>query len=169
MKNYAIRFAVSNDIPLLAAIERAAATIFPPGSIPDEIRDDAVPPEVHLEALKNGMLFVAADEENKPVGYALLRNVEGIALLAQLDVLPEHGRRGIGTALVKRAAARIAELDFTDLYLTTFTHVPWNAPFYAKLGFVSPPAEHLPAAMRLILHAERVAGLENRTAMHSAI
>lgn len=169
MKNYAIRLAVADDIPQLAAIERAAATIFPPGSIPDAIRDDAVPEELHREGMEKGDLFIAADALNRPVGYALMRFVDTLALLAQLDVHPDHGKQGLGTALIRHAAERARTLGFTALYLTTFTHVPWNAPFYTKLGFAALLPEKLPPAIRLILHAERAAGLANRTAMRLAL
>lgn len=165
MIKYTIRLAVPDDVPHLAGIERAAATIFPPGSIPDEMRDDAVPQELLLESLENGMLFIAADSGDNPVGYALLRIVDGMALIAQLDVHPDHGKQGLGTALIRQAASCVKDLGFDMLYLTTFTHFSWNAPFYAKLGFASPPERALPAAMRLILHAERAAGLTHRTAM----
>ena len=57
------------------------------------------------------------------------------AHLEQVSVLPEHGRRGTGARLV-RAAAEEARWDgFGELSLCTYRDVPWNAPFYARLGF----------------------------------
>jgi len=38
--------------------------------------------------------------------------------------------------------------------LTTFRDVPWNMPFYAKLGFVEIGFEDLSSALRCILGAE---------------
>ncbi len=61
------------------------------------------------------------------------------------------------------AAARNSGLQFVTL--TTFSHLPWNGPFYAKHGFAAVQTlgqfPHLRAAVR----RERERGLENRIAM----
>jgi len=38
--------------------------------------------------------------------------------------------------------------------LTTFRDVPWNMPFYARLGFVETPAEDLGAALLSVIGDE---------------
>ena len=43
--------------------------------------------------------------------------------------------KGIGRQLIARAADHARKVGLTSLTLTTFRDVPWNAPFYAKLGF----------------------------------
>jgi ribosomal protein S18 acetylase RimI-like enzyme len=69
------------------------------------------------------------------VGYVLVDVVDGAAHLEQLSVVPDHGRRGFGAALLAHVCdwARQRELDAVTL--TTFEHVPWNAPYYARHGF----------------------------------
>ncbi|MDL2313656.1 GNAT family N-acetyltransferase [Desulfovibrio sp. OttesenSCG-928-C14] len=163
---YTIKQATAEQVGLLAAIEIAAADIFPPGSIPDHIRSDSTPVEMLLEAVQEGLLWVALAGDDKPVGYALVRLTEGFALLAQMDVHPEHMRQGIGAALIAQVAEQLRLRKKTVLYLTTFTHVPWNAPFYAKQGFVAMNSADVPAFLKDILEEEKDYGLANRTAMY---
>jgi Predicted acetyltransferase len=162
---YSIEIASSAHAPLLGAIEIAATTRFPPGTIPDHIRSDSVPIPVLLDAVANGTLWVALDAFRQPVGYALLQIVDGVALLAQMDVLPEHGRKGLGAALVMSIAGFLRDQNKNALYLTTFTHVPWNAPFYASIGFYALNEEEQPPFIKDILNEERQYGLPHRVAM----
>ena len=164
---YSIKQATADHVPLLGAIEIAAAGIFPPDSIPDHIRSDSVPVDILLEAVQDGLLWVALAGDGKPVGYALVQLVEDAALLAQMDVHPDHMRKGIGSALIMRAVEQLREK--TALYLTTFVHVPWNAPFYAKLGFVALINADTPPFLKDILEEEKRYGLTNRTAMCLAV
>lgn len=174
--------------PALGAIERACARIFPPGYIPEEFLDHTVPAELLAEGVANAALFVAfaaegtakekgpgqaADpagiSQGKPVGYALLRYCDGHALLAQIDVHPEHARQGLGAALVKKIAEKAKSDGYNALYLTTFTSIVWNAPFYARLGFKALAGEQEPAFLKPILRLERDAGLPDRTGMRLAL
>ncbi|TNE52272.1 MAG: N-acetyltransferase [Sphingomonadales bacterium] len=54
----------------------------------------------------------------------------------ELGVHPEFQRRGIGAGLIRACQIDAHNSGFQALTLTTFTGVPWNAPFYARLGFV---------------------------------
>ncbi len=168
-QGYTIGQAVADHAPLLAAIEIAAAGIFPPGSIPDHIRSDSTPVEALLEAVQNGLLWVALAGDGRPVGYALVQLVEDAALLAQMDVHPGHMRKGIGSALVMRVVEHLRLLKKPALYLTTFAHVPWNAPFYAKLGFVAMNSADMPSFLKDILEEEKRYGLTDRTAMRLVV
>ncbi len=162
---YAICRAEIHHIPELNSIELAAATIFPPGLIPEHILTDRIPQNVLLTAQQEKMLWVAVDTSDFPVGYLLLQVVDGLPLLAQLDVHPLHGRKGLGTALIAHGIMQVQKMGFPDLYLTTFSHVRWNAPFYEKLGFKIVNEQELPKSIAGILHEERTRGLRNRVAM----
>lgn len=162
---YRIEPAIAAHIPFLNRIERAAATLFPVGSIPDFILSDNVPETMLVEAMQDHALWVALDSNSVPVGYGFVQFVDGVALLAQLDVHPDHGRKGLGTALIAKLANIAHQRGATALYLTTFTHVPWNAPFYARLGFVALTEAEQPPALRDILSEERNIGLTHRVAM----
>jgi predicted GNAT family acetyltransferase len=43
--------------------------------------------------------------------------------------------KGVGRQLIACAVEHARKLGLTSLTLTTFRDVPWNAPFYARLGF----------------------------------
>jgi GNAT superfamily N-acetyltransferase len=86
--------------------------------------------EDHLD--QAGLVLAAGDP---PVGFACVELVDGVAHLWQLSVLPSAGRRGLGTALVRAVCAWAAEQGLAAVTLTTFRDVPWNGPFYARLGF----------------------------------
>lgn len=187
---YRIENASAKHIPLLGAVERACARIFPPGRIPEEFLDHTVSLPMLEEAAGSGNLLVVLDgvaEQDSiagqegdgapadgrfplpPVGYALLRYIDGNALLAQIDVHPAHARQGLGAALVKKIAQK-ARMDGHDaLFLTTFKTIAWNAPFYAKLGFAILREEDEPLFLSAILASERLAGLSDRVGMRLAL
>ena len=169
LPGYTIELASPAHVPLLAAIEIGAAGIFPPGSIPEHIRSDAVPESVLLDALREGLLWVAIAEDGRPVGYALVQLVGDAALLAQMDVHPRHMRKGIGSMLIWRVAEYLKLRGKVALYLTTFGHIPWNAPFYAKRGFEALKKGREPLFLKKILDEEKRHGLTHRIAMRLAI
>jgi GNAT superfamily N-acetyltransferase len=70
-----------------------------------------------------------------PQGFASVHVVDGVAHLWQLSVLPSASRQGRGSALITAVCDWAASRGFDAVTLTTFRDVPWNAPFYARLGF----------------------------------
>lgn len=166
---YFVRHAEEHHIAALNAIELAAAAIFPPGSIPEAVLADRVPLAVLKTAQKENLLWVAVDADDIPVGYLLLEIMEGLPLLAQLDVHPLHGRKGLGTALIAHGIMQLREMGFAEAFLTTFSHVPWNAPFYQRLGFSILDERDIHESLAAILRAERARGLRQRVAMRLAV
>jgi len=49
---------------------------------------------------------------------------------------------------------------FARVTLTTFRDVPWNAPFYRRLGFEEIPAADLHPELREIMDEEATHGLD---------
>jgi GNAT superfamily N-acetyltransferase len=89
-------------------------------------------------AAEPGFLLVAEDAEADAalVGFAHVLEVDGLAHLEQVAVPPEHGRRGHGGALLEAAAGEARRRGHRRITLRTFADVPWNAPAYARAGFV---------------------------------
>jgi GNAT superfamily N-acetyltransferase len=162
---YAVEPARPEHVAALPAIERAAARLFPPDVLPPALRDDAVPVEEHAAAQAAGRLWVALSPEGRPVGFALVHAAGDAAFLAELDVHPEHGRRGLGRALVGAVVAGARAAGLARVTLTTFAHVAWNAPFYERLGFRRLTADELSPGLARALRHEAASGLRNRVAM----
>jgi GNAT superfamily N-acetyltransferase len=131
---YRVRPANPQDIPSLPEIERAAGRLFDGLDLVQDL-NHTVPVEELEQAQKAGRLRVAAGPDGQPVGFALVTVVDGLAHLEELDVHPEHGRRGLGAALVETVCEWAKSAGFAAITLSTFRDVPWNAPFYARLGF----------------------------------
>lgn len=95
-----------------------------------------------------------------PVGFAQLDVVDGRAHLQQLAVDPMYGRRGLGTALVRACGEWAIRHRFAELTLTTFAHIPFNAPFYARMGFRVIDDAVLPAGLAVLRRREAASGLD---------
>ena len=50
---------------------------------------------------------------------------------------PDHGRRGLGRALVGAVCDWARKERFEIITLTTYRDVPWNGPLYESLGFAT--------------------------------
>ena len=55
--------------------------------------------------------------------------------IGEVSVARLYQGQGIGRRLIDTAQAHAERLACTALALTTFRHVPWNAPYYERLGF----------------------------------
>jgi predicted N-acetyltransferase YhbS len=66
----------------------------------------------------------------------------------------------VGRALLAHAAGRAGEEGLTGMTLTTFAEVPWNAPYYARLGFRVLAEAELTPGLRAIRAAEAAHGLD---------
>lgn len=165
-----IRLARRSDVSRLAEIERGAARLFEPYGLA-ELFSETSPPEKLIAAAADGRLWVAVSADDVPLGFALAGVVGGNAHLDEIDVLPEHGRRGIGRALVDAVVAWARVRGFKSLTLNTMRDVPWNAPFYERLGFVVLDDATLPDALRELRRLEVEHGLpgERRVSMRKSL
>ena len=154
-----IRPVTRAELPALQDIERAAGAPFRGLGMP-EIADDEPPALDVLERYRRaGRCWVAVDESDLPAAYLLAEPVDGALHIEQVSVHPRAARRGVGRALLAHAADHAREEGLTALTLTTFTDVPWNAPYYARLGFRPLPEADLTPGLREIRRAEAAHGL----------
>ena len=129
-----IRLIAPDNYPTVESIENAA----------DQLLIDRLSPESWepapsglSRASESGFVFVAEETEaGGIVGFVHVLEIDGIAHLEQISVLPQVGRRGYGRRLVEAAMDESRRRGYEQLSLRTYADVPWNAPFYARVGFV---------------------------------
>lgn len=152
---YSIRAANPQDYSSLPSIERAAGMMY----LQTRHKDLAFGPNVsdHIEA--DDRVWVAVYEETI-VAFAIVKVFHHVVHLHEIDVHPMHARRGLGRALITHIAHWARNLRHTALTLTTFADVPWNAPYYLRLGFTVVEAPASISHLKTILEAEAHAGFE---------
>ncbi len=156
---YRIRKARPSDFPLLQEVERVAGRLFAEVGLGGITDDDTTSIQDFTECEHEGLLWVAVTANDLPVGFAYVEIVAGQPHLDELDVHPDHGRRGIGAALVETVIDWARANAYTGVTLTTFRDVPWNMPFYARLGFGVVAPSNLTPALRQIVDDETRRGL----------
>lgn len=167
---FRIRAARADDVESLPAIELAAAALFDPADVGPATLADTTPLAILAEAQREGRLFVA-ELDGAPIGFALAEHLGGEPYLREIDVLPAFGRRGVGAALVRAVVEWARAQGAASVVLSTFRHVAWNAPFYARLGF-RPLETHEQTAAHHALRAreaEHGLAIERRVVMRLAL
>lgn len=130
-----ILLARPEHVAALPEIERAAADIYPETVLPSALREQTTSIEDFERARQLGLLWVAVASDGKSVGFALVEE-HGMNLhLDELDVHPDHQRGGIGTALLEAVCHAAQQGGYQGVTLTTYADIPWNAPWYERLGF----------------------------------
>jgi GNAT superfamily N-acetyltransferase len=157
---YTITKARSKDLWLLPSIELAAATLLT-GHAPESVLAEITADDVLKAAHAHGRLWVALADD-MPVGFAQVEILEAtVAHLEEIDVYPGHTGRGLGKRLVTAVCEWAAAAGYREVTLTTFRDVPFNMPFYARMGFeVIPPAE-LSSVLRAVVEDETRRGLDS--------
>jgi len=86
--------------------------------------------------------------------------LDGMAYVEELDVVPAHGRRGLGSRLLGHVFAWGAAQGCAAVTLSTFRDVPWNGPFYRRHGFRDLAPEEWTPGMPAIRQREIAVGLK---------
>lgn len=130
-RQYTVRLAQASELAALPEIERAAAAMF--RSTPHPQMADAALACEHL--LPTDVVWVVVDAQQRPVGFAIVRRSGSAMHLQEIDVHPGHARQGLGARLIAAIGSWAESLGADALTLSTCDDVPWNAPYYARLGF----------------------------------
>lgn len=154
-----IRLAKPEDAPLLPEIEQSAGDIFRTIAGLEWIAEDHVmTADQHLPAIVAGSAWVAC-EKAVPVGFLSAERLDDILHIHEVSVHASVMGRGIGRGLIEAAITAARAVALSALTLTTFRDVPWNAPYYQRLGFKILTPDHLDQRLASILADEVVAGL----------
>ncbi|MFJ4897954.1 GNAT family N-acetyltransferase [Streptomyces sp. NPDC088727] len=155
-----IRPARRPDLPLLQDIERAAGEPFRAVGMSGVADDEPPSLDVLDEYRRAGRAWVTVGSDDRPLGYLVADPVDGAAHIEQVSVHPAAARRGLGSGLIGHTERWAAAEGLAALTLTTFSHVPWNAPYYARLGFRVLTAAELTDGLRKIRAEEAEHGLD---------
>lgn len=129
-----VRLARPSDLRRLAAIEDSGLAAFEAHFGGAMVPALSTPAPSGSERDGDGFLLVATIGRAL-VGFVHVIDLDGSAHLEQVSVLPEHGRVGVGTRLVRAAMEEARWSGYHRMSLCTYRDVPWNGPFYARLGF----------------------------------
>jgi GNAT superfamily N-acetyltransferase len=158
---YSIIPARSEHLKALAGIELLAATLLK-GHAPAAVLKETTPHKTFREAQAEGRLWIALADE-VPIGFALVEMfADEHPHLQEMDVVPQHGRRGVGTALLQTVLEWVHRSGHQEITLTTFRAVPWNMSFYSHHGFVEINPDELSAELKWIVQDETRHGLDPR-------
>jgi predicted N-acetyltransferase YhbS len=153
------------DLPALAAIEDSGAETFTRHGQPLADGSPPAPPDQWASALADGLLWIAEDAVDGPVGFLAGELADGGLYIAEVDVVMARQQQGLGRRLMQVAIDWARESGLAAVTLTTFRSIPWNAPFYARLGFVELDAAAMPPKLAATLADEAAHGFEDRCGM----
>jgi GNAT superfamily N-acetyltransferase len=157
-----IRTAVADDVTALVDVELASGALFLDVGMPD-IAEGEPMWIAHWDRFHEPGLAWVLEADGRVVGFALAELLDGALHLEQLSVLPEYGRRGFGSALVEHVCAVAGDRGLPAVTLSTFRDVPFNGPFYARLGFAALDESKLTPGLRACRDSETANGLDPTT------
>jgi len=164
-----IRPARASDLPFLGAIEDSGAETFAAFGQPLADGSPPAPADQWADALGAGLLWIADDADEGPIGFLAGERVETGLYIAEVDVLRARQKQGHGRRLMQAALDWAKSQGVVSVTLTTFRTIPFNGPFYASLGFRELGDAEMPAHLADTLAKERAAGFEDRCGMRLAL
>jgi ribosomal protein S18 acetylase RimI-like enzyme len=128
-----IRPGAETDLHRLVAVEVAAGQLFRTVGMAEVAED--VPQVADLRAAVEADRLWVMQVGSEVAGYVVAEVLDGNAHVAQVSVAPDYAGRALGRALVEHVEqwGRVAGRPATTL--TTFRDVPWNGPYYLRLGY----------------------------------
>ena len=100
-----------------------------------------------------------AEEPGAVAGFVVVDVIDGCAHVEEIAVAPAFGRRGYGTELLDRVEQWAQANEYPALTLTTFRDVPFNGPWYERIGFRILADNELTPGLRAQRRAEDALGL----------
>lgn len=133
-----IRKAATFDIGELARIDDDASTLYVEAGVHFDGPASTAFADAERKrwkiAVQCGLAELAVDPAGRAIGFMTLAYVDGLPYVDQISVIRAWMRKGVGRTLLSHAIAWSEHAG--ELWLTTYAHLPWNAPMYARHGFV---------------------------------
>lgn len=126
-----------DEVDRLIEINLAADQLFAGTGLVENVDlTSHIPAEVFAQGLRDRDVFMARDiESGEAVGFTLTSERGGTLYLDQISVVPDHGQKGLGRALMARIETDAKDRNLRTVTLSTFREVQWNGPFYRSLGY----------------------------------
>lgn len=140
-----IRYGNEADIPALIVIELSASTLFEGTHMAWAVGETSTSRQF-VKAIAVSNLWVAEDTSG-PAGYLRGDTLGDSFYIDEVSVASSYHRRGIGRQLIETALAEAARRGFRAATLTTDRTIPWNAPYYERLGFSRLTSREMPPAL----------------------
>lgn len=161
-----IRLATPADLPAVRDVEVSAGTIFAGTHMNFAANHAPNHPADLLAAIRRRLMWVAVTHEGV-IGFLFAEPCAEGLYLRELAVAATAQQQGHGTALMATGIAAARERGDPLLILTTDRTLPWNAPFYTRLGFRITEDATIPREARRRLANQYAAGFspDHRCAM----
>jgi GNAT superfamily N-acetyltransferase len=160
---FSIRRAQSWDIPLLEYVERSAADIFRTVNLGFLADGDTVDPAALRAMAQANHLWVATNNFDQPIGFVGGEYLSGNFHIVEISVAKEFQGKGVGKALMTTIVEHISREGYKSITLTTYRNLPWNGPWYSRLGFFEVNAHDMGRDYLDLLDSEAQHGLDVRS------
>lgn len=155
-----IRPAEADDLGAIPGIDVQAGRRFRDVGLEAIAEAEPVGRDVLQDHLEASTAWVAVDEQDRLVAFALASRVDGQGHLDQVSTLESAGGLGIGRALVETVHDWARRQNAAAVTLTTFASIPWNGPYYQRLGYAELAEADQGPELRAIRRNERASGLD---------
>ena len=167
-KGYRIRMMEPGEAPRLLEIAQAGNALLIASGRAELSAAPPLAPHDFVRFLLAHEIFVAVEKRSGvPVGFAAAQDIGDLYWLSEMAVDPNHGRRGIGAALLHAVTERARWFFHRALGLTTYVDIAFNRPFYEHHGFMTVPRKDLHGMLeaRLLEETPPCAAVEDRSVM----
>jgi predicted N-acetyltransferase YhbS len=160
-----VRTAADRDIAAIRRIGVEADQRFVDIGLPALADGTTIPEEAARSAIAEGRLLVA-EVEGEVAGWVYLGRIEGELCIGQISVALSQGKKGLGSMLLQAVIDAARAKNEPSIVLSTQREVPWNAPWYARHGFVEIPREAWTPALAAVTESQTKAGLDWSSRVH---
>lgn len=159
MTAYRIARGTPSDAPRLRQIEVAAGARFRAIGMEEIAEGEPTPATILEERAKAGRLYIAVAAAGEIAGFLIWSPKDGLAYIEEVSVHPDHAGHRLAARLIDELTNDVRS-HMPALSLATFRDVPWNAPYYASLGFVEMPQDKAGPDHQQSWHHQAANGLD---------
>lgn len=159
-RRISICLAREEDIPKLAGVERSAAKIFRHVGKHFLLDGPTVAPSLLRSMAASKHLWVAIEEAGEPVGFIGGYELRGSFYVAEISIAEAAQGKGIGKTLMRCMVEDVKIEGFLEVTLVTYRDLPWNGPWYRRLGFEEVEVGLMGKEYERLLEAEKEHGID---------